>query len=142
MKLSARRQNYCRAAGLSALTLGLYLPAIKAQTAAFTYQGRSLEGTAPANGSYDLQFGLYALPSGGASLGGFFISRSGAGTSSTRFTPAFADVPVLTLTPYSANAPVTANCNSGSPGGYSTVVTWVGSAKADSWWNFVAVGGR
>jgi len=81
-------------------------------------------------------------PGGTTNGNGFFISRTGTGSYAITFTPAFADVPVLTLTPYSANAPVTANCNSGSPGGYSTVVTWVGSAKADSWWNFVAVGGR
>ena len=82
------------------------------------------------------------FPGGTTNGNGFFISRSGTGTYAITFNPAFADVPALTITPYSANAPVTANCNSGSPSGYSTVVTWVGTAKADSWWNFIAIGGR
>lgn len=45
---------------------------LRAQTpmgTAFTYQGRLLENGAPANGSYDLGFELYDVPSGGSPLG-------------------------------------------------------------------------
>ncbi len=38
--------------------------------AAFTYQGRLVDGDAPANGSYDLRFILYTADSGGSQVGG------------------------------------------------------------------------
>lgn len=42
-----------------------------AQTTAFTFQGRLNEGTAPADGSYDLKFTLYdAAGAGGTTIGG------------------------------------------------------------------------
>lgn len=40
-----------------------------AQSTAFNYTGYLLQGNAPANGSNDLQFALYAAPSGGSPLG-------------------------------------------------------------------------
>jgi hypothetical protein len=35
---------------------------------AFTYQGRLTDGGAPANGTYDFSFNLYAVPSGGSAI--------------------------------------------------------------------------
>src|SRR5690242_7149485 len=36
---------------------------------AFTYQGRLIDAGAPANGGYDLQFGLFEAASGGNAIG-------------------------------------------------------------------------
>ena len=52
---------------LSALLLGLQFAA--AQGTAFTYQGRLIDGTNRANGSYDLSFTLYDDPTSGDVLG-------------------------------------------------------------------------
>jgi hypothetical protein len=41
-----------------------------AQSTAFTYQGRLTDTGGPANGHYDLTFGLYAASSGGSPVGG------------------------------------------------------------------------
>ena len=43
--------------------------AMLAQTAAFTYQGRLLDGDEPANGSYDLRFTLANTPTNGNYIG-------------------------------------------------------------------------
>src|SRR5881396_3737572 len=43
---------------------------LHAQGTAFTYQGRLNDGAAPANGSYDLTFALFDVPSGGSALAG------------------------------------------------------------------------
>lgn len=51
----------------SLLSLALALPAA-AQGTAFTYQGSLTDGRAPATGSYDFGFSLYAQPSGGTPL--------------------------------------------------------------------------
>src|SRR5690348_10476656 len=40
-----------------------------AQSTAFTYQGRLNDGTNPANGTYDLQFGIFDSLSGGTQQG-------------------------------------------------------------------------
>src|SRR5262245_7399696 len=40
-----------------------------AQTTGFTYQGRLADGGAPANGVYDLQFGLWDSQSSGKQIG-------------------------------------------------------------------------
>ena len=40
-----------------------------AQTAAFTYQGKLTENNQPANGTYQMQFGLYDAPAGGNQIG-------------------------------------------------------------------------
>lgn len=54
-------------------TLGLYFTLIGsmvlAQDTAFTYQGRLDDAGAPASGSYDLQFAVYAAASAGSRLG-------------------------------------------------------------------------
>ena len=41
----------------------------RAQTTTFTYQGRLLDGGTPANGNYDLQFGLWDSLTGGTQIG-------------------------------------------------------------------------
>lgn len=52
---------------VSALLAVLFLAAAaRAQTTAFTYQGRLTDGGSPANGNYDLQFTLWDALSGGA----------------------------------------------------------------------------
>src|SRR5437660_5668714 len=40
-----------------------------AQTSSFTYQGRLMDGGTPANGNYDLQFGLWDSLSSGSQIG-------------------------------------------------------------------------
>jgi len=52
------------------LTLCLPFATAHAQGTAFTYQGRLLAGSAPANGSYDVAFTLYATNPAGAPLAG------------------------------------------------------------------------
>ena len=57
---------------LSALFLAtlIYQPATGfAQGTAFTYQGQLNSGGSPANGSYDLQFGLWSAASGPSQIG-------------------------------------------------------------------------
>jgi hypothetical protein len=73
---------------------------------------------------------------------GFTITHVSTGTYSITFSPAFADVPSLTITPYTASGPVTADCTGGVPSGFSTITIWVSGVKTDSWWNFSAIGGR
>ena len=51
---------------LSTLTLQL---SIRAQGTAFTYQGRLNDGASPANGSYDLTFGIWKAASGSGQIG-------------------------------------------------------------------------
>ena len=57
------------AVGAIALVLSLLTLDVAAQTTAFTYQGRLTDGGSPANGSYDLEFKLFNLSSGGAQQG-------------------------------------------------------------------------
>ena len=73
---------------------------------------------------------------------GFTVSHLGTGSYSITFSPAFADIPALIITPYTSNAPVTANCYGGTGSGYASILTWAGSSQADTWWNFIAIGGR
>lgn len=54
---------------ITLVALVLSSAATLAQSTAFNYTGCLLEGNAPANGSNDLQFILYAAPSGGLPLG-------------------------------------------------------------------------
>ncbi len=70
---------------------------------------------------------------------GFTVTHNGTGNYTLNFSPAFTDVPALILTAYSGAAPNTANCNAGLSTSY-TVSTWSGSAAADIWWNFIAIG--
>src|ERR1700720_3294703 len=50
--------------------LGLPFSTLFAQGTAFTYQGRLNDGGSPANGSYDLQFSLFNVSSGGNVVAG------------------------------------------------------------------------
>src|SRR5712692_6484061 len=58
-------------AALLLATLALLLAAgtARAQTSAFTYQGKLTDGGTPANGNYDLQFALWDSLSSGAQIG-------------------------------------------------------------------------
>jgi len=54
------------------VALGLLLglaPTAGAQTTAFTYQGKLMDGGAPANGNYDMVFSVYTAASGGTFMG-------------------------------------------------------------------------
>src|SRR5436190_21152181 len=51
-------------------TLASPLATLHAQGTAFTYNGRLNDGGAPANGSYDLTFGLFANSNGAPQVGG------------------------------------------------------------------------
>ena len=67
-----RRQNM-KTDLLKTLSLALALIAsanhLAAQATAFTYQGALNDQGAPANGVYDLQFNLFAVPTGGSPIG-------------------------------------------------------------------------
>ncbi len=54
------------------------------QTTSFTYQGRLTDTGAPANGSYDLQFGLFDNSSGGTQIGST-LTRMGVAVSAGTF---------------------------------------------------------
>src|SRR6185369_6404229 len=56
-----------------------------AQNTAFTYQGRLNDGTAPANGSYDVRFALYDALTAGVQQGGT-LTNSAIGVSNGLFT--------------------------------------------------------
>jgi hypothetical protein len=60
------------ALGLLALlpTLNFQLSTVHAEGTAFTCQGRLNDGSAPANGSYDLRFASHDSPGGGVLVGG------------------------------------------------------------------------
>lgn len=47
-----------------------------AQTSTFTYQGRLTDSTAPANGTYEMQFSLWTAPVGGSQLGTTITNNS------------------------------------------------------------------
>lgn len=70
--MKTRAQELSRALLLIALlsTLNLGLPAVFAQSTAFTYQGRLNDGSSPANGSYDIVFTLFATNTTGTSVAG------------------------------------------------------------------------
>ena len=54
---------------LSFLIICLSLVTVEAQQTAFTYQGRLTDNSSPANGNYDLQFGLFDSATSGAQIG-------------------------------------------------------------------------
>jgi hypothetical protein len=58
-----------RLISITVLALLLLASTIHAQTTTFDYQGRLLDAGTPANGSYDLQFALFGLLSGGSQIG-------------------------------------------------------------------------
>jgi len=64
------------------LTIGV--SALKAQTTEFTYQGRLLDGAMAPTASYDFEFRLFSVESGGAALA--TVQRSGVGVSNGIFT--------------------------------------------------------
>ncbi|MCX6922056.1 MAG: hypothetical protein NT154_02375 [Verrucomicrobia bacterium] len=72
---------------------------------------------------------------------GFTVAHTGTGTYTITFSPAFADTPSLVLTPYTGGSPDVANCTGGTSAGYA-ITTWVGAAKADTWFNVMAIGAR
>jgi microcystin-dependent protein len=53
---------------LTTLALALTVAPVVGQITAFNYTGYLLDGGTPANGSNDLQFAIYSVPSGGAPL--------------------------------------------------------------------------
>src|SRR5689334_14088678 len=64
------------------------VPVVSGQTpmgSAFTYQGRLTDNGAAGNGTYDLQFQLYDLPSGGTQVGAT-LSRIGVAVTKGVFT--------------------------------------------------------
>jgi hypothetical protein len=67
------------------LILVMLKPSAPAQDTAFTYHGRLAEGNGAANGNYDFQFRLYAVPIGGLPLG-VPVSRNNAAVSNGLFT--------------------------------------------------------
>ncbi|HZQ46011.1 MAG TPA: hypothetical protein VFC07_03285, partial [Verrucomicrobiae bacterium] len=67
--------------------LGGVNPAMAQGTTAFTYQGQLNVAGSPANGSYDLRFGLFPSPSSGAPVGGF-ITNNGVTVVNGLFTTA------------------------------------------------------
>lgn len=58
---------------------------ISAQTTSFTYQGRLNDGSAAANGAYDLQFALYDAATGGNQVGAT-LNETGASVANGNFT--------------------------------------------------------
>ncbi|HEX3145458.1 MAG TPA: hypothetical protein VHQ64_15905, partial [Pyrinomonadaceae bacterium] len=54
---------------LTVVLLLLGISQALAQTTAFTYQGKLIDGGAAANGTYDLQFALFDNADGGAQVG-------------------------------------------------------------------------
>lgn len=58
---------------------------LHAQSRAFTYQGRLNQNGAPAAGTFDLQFGLFAAPSGGVPVAGA-VTHSSVGVTNGLFT--------------------------------------------------------
>src|SRR5262245_21346470 len=55
---------------LAALCNFVFISQLRGQGTAFTYQGRLNDGSAPANGAYDLKFSLFGASSGGIALAG------------------------------------------------------------------------
>jgi hypothetical protein len=54
---------------LITVTIAILATIAGAQTTAFTYQGNLVVGGVPANGNFDFQFILFAVPTGGSSIG-------------------------------------------------------------------------
>ncbi len=63
------------------------VPGIFAQGTAFTYQGRLLDGAAPADGRYDFRFSAWSAPSGPSQIGST-LPVNGVGVSNGVFTVA------------------------------------------------------
>src|SRR4051794_38507834 len=67
-----------------ATLVSLSAATITAQTTEFSYQGRLVDNSVPANGSYDFEFRLFDAPVGGNLLGN--APRSGVTVSDGGFT--------------------------------------------------------
>ena len=64
-------QKTCVALALLTLsTLNSQLTTARAQGTAFTYQGQLVSGGSPASGTYNLQFSLFNVASGGSAIAG------------------------------------------------------------------------
>ena len=85
----------------------------KAQGAAFTYQGRLEDSGAPASGNYDLTFGLYDTPSGGAPVGGI-VTNTHLAVSSGLFSVSLDFGDVFDGNPYWLELAVQTNGGSGN----------------------------
>jgi len=73
-------------AGLTALALLFAnVPAVSAQTTAFTYQGQLGDHGTPANGAYDFLFSLYDSPTNGTQIGST-LTGTGVGVTNGLFT--------------------------------------------------------
>ena len=64
-----KKLKFAALAALAVAAAALVPLAGRAQTTAFTYQGRLTENGVPANGSNDLTFTLYTAPTNGATVG-------------------------------------------------------------------------
>jgi len=86
-RLSTKRLVHSSFAHLVTLLLWLCLSAstLRAQTTAFTYQGRLSDAGNPANGNYDLQFKLFDALAGGAQQGATLV-RTPVAASAGNFT--------------------------------------------------------
>lgn len=73
---------------------------------------------------------------------GYTVTRTAAGAYTLNFSPAFADVPAVTVSPAPNQArPCTATWDNGNAGSI-LIQTWSGATQADMWFNFVAIGAR
>jgi hypothetical protein len=81
-----KSKNYC--VGLFPTAFLVFLLTVvsaSAQTTAFTYQGRLTDGAAAANGTYEMQFRLFDMASGGTQIGST-ITNSAVSVSNGVFT--------------------------------------------------------
>ncbi|HEX8736788.1 MAG TPA: hypothetical protein VF721_15760 [Pyrinomonadaceae bacterium] len=60
--------SFLRRALYAASVIFVFALSASAQTAAFTYQGRLTDGSLPANGTYNMQFSLFDMETGGAQI--------------------------------------------------------------------------
>ena len=70
---------------LGAFILLGHLSQAAGQGTAFTYQGQLQDGGAPANGTYDLRFSLFTVPTGGTLAAGY-LTNAATGVSNGLFT--------------------------------------------------------
>src|SRR5438132_3291147 len=80
-----KTKNLLALAGLFLSILNPQRSTAFAQGTAFTYQGRLTDNGSPANGSYDLQFTLFGVSSGGSAIAGP-LTASHTGISNGLFT--------------------------------------------------------
>jgi len=83
MKTKRRIIRWLALMGLA--TFSVQLTTAQAQGTAFTYQGRLVSGTGPANGSYDLTFAIFNVSSNGTPVAGP-LTNSATGVTNGLFT--------------------------------------------------------